>query len=45
MKAYKQISELFYAQYSIESLKQKFQHNPLGNDEDDEEKSNPFEVY
>lgn len=45
MRAYKDISELFYNEYSKECQKLNFQQNPLNGEEEEESSVNPFDQY
>ena len=43
LRAYKEISEIFYNEYSKECVKKKFDNNPLHAEEEDSDKVSPFE--
>lgn len=45
MKAYKEVNELFYHQYSKDCQRADFGDNPLNADEEDEGKPNAFDLY
>ena len=45
MRAYKDIGELFYGEYSKECLKADFDQNPLNEEEDSQDKPSPFDQY
>lgn len=45
VKAYKDISEQFYLQYSKDCQNKNFEENPLNGSEEDEQEQNPFDLY